>query len=370
MLHESRVFKISETLIQSKLFDEIFLVGLQELSLSEHETLEPDIFIHRMLLWTRKLPKNLVFQPIKYIEFSLKVYLKYRNRNIGVVNIHHLSLLPLGFILKHLLKAKLIYDTHELETETQGLRGLKKMLAKILEKLLIRKCDKIFVVNESIAKFYAQMYSIDKPVAIMNVPHYVETKNSSKLRDFFRLKNSTVIFLYQGALSKNRGIELMIESFKGLYAEDCVLIFMGNGQLSETIRETNKTHENILYHPAVPVKELLNYTSSADYGINGLVDKNSCLSYYYSLPNKLFEYLMAELPIIVPNVPEMSNIVNRHRVGYIIEKNSVLEVQRVIRCIVEAPSPELNDNVLSAKKIFKWERQQKLLIEEYLDLIK
>lgn len=76
---------------------------------------------------------------------------------------------------------------------------------------------------------------------------------------------------------------------------------MGYGALQDEIINITKVYKNIFFQPAVP-HNIPDYTSSADVGISSLVDLSSCLSYYYSLPNKIFEYLMAELPIIVPNV--------------------------------------------------------------------
>ena len=104
--------------------------------LPEHECYGEGVEAKRFKLKTRSLRKDLFTQVFKYLEFSFRVGSYYRSKDIDMINIHALSLLPLGYILKILYGAKLIYDTHELETETNGSKGIRKKLSKWIFQLL------------------------------------------------------------------------------------------------------------------------------------------------------------------------------------------------------------------------------------------
>ena len=149
--HESRVFKEVNTIINHSNIQNVYIAALHENNLLENEKIGTGLFLKRFRLKTRSLPKSILFQSFKYVELLLQVYFFYRNKNIKILNIHTLALMPLGVFLKILFNARLVYDTHELETETMNLRGTKKILAKILERLFINYCDDIICVNQSIA---------------------------------------------------------------------------------------------------------------------------------------------------------------------------------------------------------------------------
>src|SRR5690606_6321984 len=127
-----------------------------------------NICLNRFELLTRKLSKLFFVQVVKYIEFCVRVLFFYKNKGVGVVNVHSMGALPLGVLFKILYKTKLVYDAHELETEREGLRGLRKSISKLLERMLIRYVDLTFVVSESIADWYAEKYKMVRPVVVLN----------------------------------------------------------------------------------------------------------------------------------------------------------------------------------------------------------
>ena len=94
--NESRLFKESATVLKRGLFEKVFIVGLWEEGVETKEFLEGNREIERLRLKSRLLPKNLFFQVFKYLEFMVSIWMRYRNRNVTVVNVHALGLLPLG----------------------------------------------------------------------------------------------------------------------------------------------------------------------------------------------------------------------------------------------------------------------------------
>ena len=365
--NESRVLKETNTLISKKIFQKIFIVGLHEKDLKIDEYVDKDRSIHRMKLKSRKLPKTIMFQIFKYLEFMFRTLLKYRTYDIKVVNVHSLGLLPIGVLFKLFYRTKLIYDAHEYETETQGLRGIKKSFSKILEKVLILYCDRVTVVSESIADEYQKLYSkIERPFIVLNTPPYKKIEKKDIFRETLNISKDKTIFLYQGGLNSGRGIEILLDTFKNLHDENSVIVFMGYGPLKELVQTTSQQFTNIYFHKAVSPDVLLDYTSSADFGISTIED--SCLSYRYCLPNKMFEYLMAEVPVIASNLYEMKRLVEDNKIGVVAKENTPKGLGQAIKEAVQLDSEQLYENIQKVKKIYNWEEQERVLLRIYKDL--
>lgn len=365
--NESRVLKQTQSIIDNDIASFVFIAALGADDLEEYSSIDPCISLNRFNLLTRQLFKTLIFQILKYLEFILRVCFYYRKKNIGVVNIHALALLPLGVLLKYWYGAKLVYDTHELETETNGLKGGRKWLAKKMERFLIRYCDQIFVVSESIADWYAREYVIQRPVVVLNAPVYRKVSKINYLRDTLNIPEDKIIFLYQGGLAVGRGVDLILEAFKQLRDGDSVVVFMGYGPLEEEILTASQSFENIYFHPAVNPKIVLEYSCSADIGVHLI--KNTCLNHYYCMPNKLFEYTMAGLPVIVSNMLEMTNFVEQNNLGFVVNDESVASVMLAIKHIQTMDINMLKENSLNASKEFCWQVQERKMIEAYRNLL-
>jgi glycosyltransferase involved in cell wall biosynthesis len=234
--NESRVLKETNSILNHGIVKKVFIASLHEKGLEEEVVYNDSLVLNRFRLSTKELSKNIFFQAIKYIEFLLRVILFYKNKNIDMVNVHSVSSLPIGVLFKYVYGAKLVYDTHELETEVTGSRGIRKKLLKTMEKLLIKKSDLIFVVSDSIAQWYEKEYDIKRPEVVLNVPKLFEQKNTNHFREKLGISDDSVIVLYQGALMEGRGIELLLKSFVARKNSDVVIVFMGYGPLEEEVK--------------------------------------------------------------------------------------------------------------------------------------
>lgn len=361
--NESRVLKETNSILNHNIASKVYIASLHSDGLEEEKIYNDNLILNRFKLSSRKLSKNLLAQILKYFEFIFRVTKFYKNKDIKMVNIHAISLLPFGVFLKYLFKAKLVYDTHELETETNGSMGIRKKLAKLIEKTLIKKCDLIFVVSENIADWYAKEYHIRKPVVVKNTPRLVDSKKTNYFRENLSIKDNSIIVLYQGGLSKGRGVDLLLECFKQRNDDKVVIVFMGYGEIEEDIKIASKERNNIFFHPAVDPDIVLEYTSSADIGISFI--ENTCLSYYYCLPNKLFEYAMAGLPVIVSNMKEMRELVEKYDMGIIVEDDKVNSMNNAIDKIVQSDIKQMKQNARRCAEENSWEKQEVKMINEY-----
>jgi glycosyltransferase involved in cell wall biosynthesis len=276
--------------------------------------------------------------------------------------------LPIGVIVKRFFNkdAKIVYDAHEYEINDKPNQSrLSIKLHYLLEKALIRYADRVITVSNSIADEYVSLYGVQKPALVLNTPPYQEIEKKDIFRETVNISKEKTIFLYQGGLSRGRGIEILLDTFTQV-DQQSVIVFMGYGPLSSLVKEYAGKYANIFYHEAVSPGVLLDYTSSADFGISMIED--CCLSYRYCLPNKMFEYLMAEIPVIVANLYEMKNIVNAYKIGVVAENNSVEGLKDAIENAQMLDQQEVHENIKKIKKIYNWEAQEKVLLDVYRSL--
>ncbi|WP_417334499.1 glycosyltransferase [Halarcobacter sp.] len=364
--NDTRVLKEAQSL--SKNDFNVTVVALQDEGLKEKETLDDNLSISRLKLKTRSLPKRRFFQLIKYFEFFYKVVVKYRNK-INIIHCNDLSALPMGVFIKVLSKNRIyvVYDAHEYETERDAMPIWLKHFLKFFERRLIKYTSKIFTVSDSIANAYKNDYNIEKPALVLNCPKYKEIKNKNNIfREKLNIAENKKIFLYQGGLKSGRGIEILLDAFKNIKNENIVIVFMGFGPLKKDILEARKEHQNIYFYDAVSPEILLEHTNSADYGI--LFYEDTCLNHRYCSPNKIFEYFMAEIPVIVSNLYEMKRLVETYNVGEVAVENNSSGFIEALENISLKDYDLLVENVKKIKQKYNWEEQERVMLDEYKSL--
>lgn len=362
--HASRILKETRSIIEHGIADCVLIAALGGDRLDDCVEVADNIILKRFRLISRRFSKSTFVQFVKYIEYVCRILLFCRHKAIGMVNVHSLKLLPVGVMLRYLHHAKLVYDAHELETEKSGEGGARKKLSKLIEKWLIKYCDLVIVVSDSIADWYASEYGIERPVVVFNAPRYREPKPSNRLRKALNISHEKMIFLYQGGLVRDRGVDLILQAFTQSEDADKVVVFMGYGEMEEVVREAANKFSNIYYHPAVPPSEVLDFTASADVGIH--VIRNTCLNHYYCLPNKFFEYLCAGLPVVVSNMREMAALVIRHSIGIVAQCETVESLVESIRMLNGSELMRCRINTLSVSRQYCWEMQEKKLIQAFI----
>lgn len=361
--NESRVLKEISSLQSSDIFNSFTVIALAADDLNEYEMLTEFFSVHRLKLRTRACPKNAIFQLLKFFEFMIKCYKLVRNQKADVVNLHTLALLPLGWILKTTLNVKIVYDAHELETEKNGLTGFRKKISKWVERNFIKTCDLVIVVGDNISRWYAENYSISPPLVVKNAPMLRTLIRRNHFREILGITHNQKIFLYQGALSKGRGIQLILDTFKSRADNLAVVVFMGYGDLQDDIQAAAMVYPNIYYFSAVNPGVVLEYTSSADIGIS--IIENTCLSYYYCMPNKLYEYAMVGLPVIVSDMKEMADAVKSYDFGSVLKDLSVESLNATIDFISSQDLADISENAYSFASSNSWEHQESIMIEAY-----
>lgn len=363
--NESRMLKIANSLAKAGVFSQIELIGRWREGLPARVHLNDKVDIVRIKPIRFSLMGRNFERAVAVLSWYIKTLTYLARKDLTCVNPHSLPVLPLGALIKTLKSCKLVYDTHELETETMGSKGLKKILYKTTERLFIYKADAVSVVNKSIASWYNRTYAITTPYVIRNVPPKsdIQRGRTDFLKEYFAIPQAETVFLYQGLLSKGRGIQIVLDAFKAHPQRH--VVFMGYGELSDTIKEYSCAYPNIHYKPAVAPELIPTITSSADIGLSLI--ENQCLSYYMCLPNKVFEYLNSGVPMIVSNFPEMKTFIEESGGGWAIEPTEECLAQVINTLTPEALSQkrsEMNNSIYS----YGWHLEEVELLKMYKEL--
>jgi glycosyltransferase involved in cell wall biosynthesis len=362
--NDSRVLK--EAISLQNVGYRVKVVALHEDTLKEFDSVEK-ISVRRIKLKSKEWSKKRFIQLIKYFEFIYRVVIGYKDSDI--LHCNDLNSLPIGVIVKKFFNknVKIVYDAHEYEINDRPNESQYSIKIKyFFEKRLIKYADRVITVSDGIAKEYVKLYDIEKPALVLNTPPYKSIEKKSIFRKTFNISEEKTIFLYQGGLSGGRGIEILLETFKRMDNSKSVIVFMGYGVLENIIVESSKEYKNIYYHPAVSPDILLDYTSSADFGI--LFYENNCLNHYLCSPNKMFEYLMAEIPVIVSNLYEMRRLIEDNSIGIVAKANTPKGLDIAIKEAIELDREELHNNIQRVKTIYNWEEQERVLLKVYEDL--
>ena len=360
--NDSRVFKTANSLSSEGY--KVSVVGHHDVNLAKSEIVN-GVKIHRVSFLNRKITKSKISKLIAYIKY-IKEALFYSSET-DIIHCNDLNTLPIGVLIKKFYNknVKVVYDAHEYETQKNGLHGIDKKLVALLERYCIKYADQVITVSDSIAHEYVRLYGIDKPYVVLNTPLKKKMAKQNLFRDRFNISKKQSIFLYQGNFGPGRGIEVLLSTFK-LIESSSVIIFMGYGQLENKIKEHASHYRNIYFHEAVNQTVLLDYTSSADFGIATI--ENTCLSYYYSLPNKIFEYIMANLAVIVSDLPEIRQVIEENQVGVIAKESNVKGLIQAIKEATQLNKTIYLKNIKKMQDIYNWNNQEKVLFTAYKNL--
>ena len=289
-----------------------------------------------------------------YAEFSLRLFWMLLGQRKDLLYANDLDTLLPNFLISRISGVPLVYDSHEYFTEVPELleRPNTRSFWLSIEEFVFPRLNPVITVNEELARIYQERYRVPVEV-IRNVPELIPGKNDVENSRGFR-ENHTLI--YQGALNMGRGIELMIDSMPLL--DDCTLILAGEGDISAALKtrvESKGLTDRILFKGRLDPKVLRDLTRTADLGLS--LEEDLGLNYRYALPNKIFDYIHAGIPVVVSDLPVMGGFVREHKVGEILSDRSPEALARRVREVLskrETYSPCLNAAALE----FNWDNEK------------
>jgi glycosyltransferase involved in cell wall biosynthesis len=316
--------------------------------------------------WMRRLPRTL-WRMIALGSIALGA----RAERPDVVHANDIATLIPGYLAARLSRAALVYDTHEYAVGVPYRKAVWAWLAATIERLLIRRCDAVITVSDGIAERLQSRYELtEKPVVVRNVPDLLPPHPAAApdLRREMGIGDAPLV-LHQGAVADGRGGGNLVRAVAQM--DSAHLLFLGaDGAFADGLRELGQglgLDGRLHFHPPVALAGLLSFTSQADVGVSLLED--TCENHRLALPNKLFEYLAAGLPVVVSDLPEMRRLVGERGVGWTTDPGDPADIARVLGvALTDRDDTGLHERVRAAAAELNWAHERSRLTGLYAAL--
>lgn len=301
---------------------------------------------------------------LRRLAFSLwltfKILNEVRSKQPDIIHVHDFVMLPVSCLAAQLVNAKVVYDAHELESEKAGCGRLQRQFTRSLERIVWPKVNGFVTVSKSIQDWYFKEYEPRKGCVVLNAPLTSHRgTHELSLRTRLGASDSELIFVYVGALEYGRGLEKLVRVFSnsGLEAK---LVLIGDGTRRQEFMAQSDGAHNVIFMPPVRHDQLTTVLQDADYGLSLI--ENVSLSDYFSLPNKLLEYINSGMRVVVSDTPDQARLVTTNAFGHVVGENDE-DLENLLRHLSSSGRPSrIDPDVVTP---FTWAVQEALLIGLY-----
>lgn len=267
---------------------------------------------------------------------------------------------------------KFIYDAHEFFLGQDVFSKIQKKNLEKIETSLFPYVDFFITVNNDIRKLFFDKYGEKKSEIIYNATKCT-VGEKKYLHDLINIDREEAIILYQGGFIEKRKLENLI--YISQYLNNCKLVMLGWGTSENKLKNLAKSldvlNKKVFFVPKISQKELISYTSSATLGI--IPYDGYDLNTKYCTPNKLFEFICAELPIIYNNdLFTVNSIINKNNFGLPMDINNYKETAIKINTLIndQKTLAYFKNNLKKNKNDFSWESEKSKLINIFKELDK
>lgn len=307
------------------------------------------------------------------------------------VHAHDGISLPLAAKVAETTGAKLLFDSHELETHRNPpLPWLRKQQVVRLERKYLPQADAVFTVGHKIADHLEETYRIKRPVVLYNSPRRKPLPLSDRLmtwdrtdvRSELQVPRSSFLLTYTGNLTFNRGLEQAVvglskaadfPDFRAKYPGGIHFALVGRpvpAVVSAMERLRKKYGEAIHMHPLPPVAvhRVVDYIRTSDAAIACGIPL--VLSYEFAMPNKLFESTLAGLPILASDLIEQRRFVRKNKLGLVYRADDTDDLAMKFSELalhLEQFQGRIQNNEDLIRK-FSWEHQERKMLDVYKEL--
>ncbi len=270
----------------------------------------------------------------------------------------------IGVAARYLVGSVVVYDSHELWPD-RNLRPEPRWWLMLCEALFVRVADRVVMTSPAHAEVLARRYRVPEPVVVRNIPA------SSPAALEGAANEPPQVAAYVGGLLRHRGLEQTIEALASVPHARLRLIGPVAADYRaelERLASSLGVLERVELVGAVPPTKVVEALAGADAGV--ALFQPICLSHRLVLPNKLFEYAIAGLPVLASDLPMISRFVEEHGLGVTVDSQ---DADSVAAGLAEVLEPERNrvfrEGARRAAASLDWEREQELLAGVYREAL-
>lgn len=298
--------------------------------------------------------------PMMYLFFNAALLVRLLVRRVDLYLANDLDTLLPCIVASRVFGRPLVYDAHEYFTGQYGLqeRRIKYAIWKWLEKRLLLRLNYMITVSHSIARLYHSEYGIS-PVVVRNASISTEGIMPGS-RNEAGIKEDDLLVVFQGSgINPGRGANELLEAM--CLIDGVILMIIGGGDMITEIKLEVRRMEldsKVIFLPRMPWREMMQYTMSCDAGLT--LDTDTCLNQRYSLPNKLFDYIAAGIPVIASPLPEVSELIGSYSCGIVLSDVSPRSIADALSKLRDDRIylSELRDATVVAAHDLCWEKEK------------
>lgn len=295
-----------------------------------------------------------IFSRIKYhAQFffrSLRRIIRTRKPTLVIASIPSLLIGWQGYLAARLCRAKFLIDVRDLWSDSLATTNLAHLplflpLNRLLERVLYQKADLIICTSESQAETIRRMLS--KQVPVHFVPNGLDPEiriTSSQTHPLIhKIKQKyDWIGLYAGKHSQYACLETLISAAKELAKDKFAFLFVGGGYAKAELLNRAKKEElkNVFFHDPVPKKEISSFLMGADMFF---INYSRAQAWRNVLPNKVFDYMYWNCPIIAAVVPgEITRVLSESGAGVGVPPENPEAIVKAVRQYLKNKSWKIN----------------------------
>lgn len=315
--------------------------------------------LYRVVRLSPLVQKGFLFYSI----FNIRLFLYLLFHRFAGITANDLDTLLPCFLVSKIKGIPLVYDSHEFFTELPELvdRPFVRGVWKHLERWLVPHVLYASTVSRPVAEAYKDLYGIHMKV-IRNLPWYKQKEEVTPKS--INPAKQTVI--YQGCINMGRGLETMVRAMR--FLEDVNFVIVGDGyyrkEIEKLVQQEN-LQDRVCFTGRVLPPVLSELTAGADIGIS--LEEPIGLNYMYALPNKLFDYIQARIPVLTSCFPAMKEIVEKYHIGFTIQNPDPQTLAGILKIMLKEKSLRAawKEGLEKAASELCWEQEVPLLLELY-----
>jgi|TARA_B100002003_G_C14051627_1_gene506436 glycosyltransferase involved in cell wall biosynthesis len=356
LVTDQRVNKVCQTLLTMNC--DVLLIGRKMRNSPELEN--RDYAYHRMKLMFEK-------GPLFYAEFNFRLFFFLIFKKADMLISNDLDTLLPNYLVKKIKKIPLVYDAHEYFTEVPELVNRRHIqgIWKFIERKIFPNLTDVITVNDSISDLYYNDYGT-RPHVVRNIPRRSQSLRTATRKSLGLPDDNYIIILQGSGINVQRGAEELVEAMQ--FVDNTILLIIGGGDVINLLKDmVNKLDlkNKVIFKPRLPYEQMMQYTAVADLGLT--LDKPTNLNYKFSLPNKLFDYIQAGIPVLSSVLPEIEKIILKYHVGDFITDHNPRNISDKINHMLknQALMMKWKKNCSFAAEKLTWENEEKILKEIY-----